>query len=105
MYEVSLHTIDPRKTFRENKRILGLFNNLEELRANYLNFFDDEFYPRSDWKVLDFDSCIDKVKRERGAVLATNEVAKNALFMKNVGDRSLVPDVLPPMLLMVEIIE
>ncbi|MBN9285547.1 MULTISPECIES: hypothetical protein [unclassified Flavobacterium] len=105
MYEVSFHTIDPRKTFQENKRILGLFNNLEELRKNYLNFFDDEFYPISDWEVFDFNNCIAIFEREKEAILATNEVAKNALFMKNVGDRSLVPDVLPPMLLMVEVIE
>lgn len=87
--ELYFENVDFEMSFKRNKIKLAEFENLEELKKNYLNYFDDDDYPKGDWQIADFDSRIKELDKIDGAIiLAYNALAFKIFEAKNMSDQT-----------------
>lgn len=82
-FKLYFQNIDFENTFRQNKIDIAEFNNIEELKKNYLNYFEED-YPKMDWDIMDFDERIKKIDETDGIILAVNKLAINISQFKNM---------------------
>jgi hypothetical protein len=98
------------KSFNDNTIKCAEFNDLADLKENFLNYFKDD-YPIEDWEIKNFDLEINNIKNDGdGLILAINKLA---FFMSTVkGDKqdknflndNIKNEEIPPMLLCVRYI-
>ncbi|CAA9202235.1 hypothetical protein [Flavobacterium collinsii] len=82
-FKLYFQNIDSEKTFCQNKIDIAEFNDIEELKKNYLNYFEED-YPATDWEIMDFDERIKGINKNEGIILAVNNLAVNLLQFKSM---------------------
>jgi hypothetical protein len=98
------------RSFVENTIKCAEFEDINELKENYLNYFKED-YPIEDWDLKDFNTEITKINENQdGLILGVNRITTFMLMVKNEQQNKnplekLIEQVeIPPMLLCVRYI-
>jgi len=97
-------TIDVRKHPEDNRKNLEVFDSYEQLMSNYKRYFPED-YPEKDWVFISEVEVLDSIEKKGGAMLAMNELARRGPNVFNTLLKDVIPDELPPHLLMVELVD